>query len=110
MTSLIVGGMQSFPAQLWLFTKRALLQTTREWSVFLFDLALVLFAGGFFGMIYYGRFYVGPSPASVVAMCPQALRDENPSPCKLPKDDPLPGQAALASLTLAMASVAASLR
>ena len=46
----------------------------------------------------------------MVEQCPKALLDENPSPCKLPKDDPLSGQAVIATLTLSLAAVAASLR
>jgi hypothetical protein len=82
--------MLGFIGQLLLFTKRALVQQTREWGTFLFDLGLVLASGGFFGLIYYQRFYIGPSPASVVAQCPAALLEENPSPCRLPKDVRLP--------------------
>lgn len=56
-----------FFEQVYIFTRRALVQTSREWGTFLFDMGLVLFAGLFFGLIYYQQFYEGPSPAAVVA-------------------------------------------
>ncbi|XP_065186637.1 uncharacterized protein LOC135817389 [Sycon ciliatum] len=99
-----------FAKQLYYFTLRALLQFSRDWQGILFDFILVLISGLFLGMVYFQVFYVGPAPPTVVAQCPQALLEASPSPCLVPRNDPLPGQSCVASLALALAAVSGSLR
>ena len=55
-------------------------------------------------------YYVGPEPKTVRDRCIELMPNATPNPCKLPKNDPLPGQSCIVSLSLALAAVSSSLR
>lgn len=95
--------------QIRLFLVRGVIQSSRGWQTWVFDVCLVLLAGLFLGLVYFERFYIGPEPASVIANCPLSLLQATPSPCKLPRDDPLPGQSAIACISLALCACIGSL-
>lgn len=105
--------------QTYVFTMRGLTQMVRNWPGIVLDLGLNLTSGLFLGLVFYQRSYQGPifSPFGVdvgkTFQCPPVLQDYFQPACALlivPIDDPLPGEASLSCLAVAMASVASSMR
>lgn len=101
--------------QVSLFFIRGCIQQIREWKGVLFDLGLVVLAGGFLGVIFYDQPWQGPAldPFGPDDACPSFLADINPGIClllTLPVYDPIPGQASLTCLALSLCAVASSLR
>lgn len=101
--------------QVSLFFIRGCIQQVREWKGVVFDLGLVVFAGGFLGIIFYDQPWQGPAldPFGIDNGCPSIIESINPSLClllSLPSYDPIPGQASLTCLALSLCAVASSLR
>jgi ABC-type multidrug transport system ATPase subunit len=105
--------------QTYVFTMRGLTQMVRNWPGIALDIGLNLTSGLFLGLVFYQRAYQGPifSPFGVdvgkTFECPPFLQDYFQPACALlivPIDDPLPGEASLSCLAVAMAAVASSMR
>jgi ABC-type multidrug transport system ATPase subunit len=105
--------------QVYVFTMRGLTQIVRNWPGVMLDLGLNLLSGAFLGLVFFQRNYKGPifSPFGVdvgkTFKCPELLEAYFSPACALlivPLDDPLPGEASLSCLAVAMAAVASSMR
>lgn len=79
--------------QVWLVFKRSIIHQFREWTGIIFDLGLVVAAGGFLGVIYYNREYKGPIIDLLLPNggCPKDLIPDVCSFLQLPRDDPIAG-------------------
>jgi ABC-type multidrug transport system ATPase subunit len=105
--------------QTYIFALRGVTQMVRNWQGIVLDLGLNLVSGLFLGLVFYQRAFQGPllSPFGLDVgksfECPQVLSDFFPPACALllvPLDDPLPGEASLSCLAVAMAAVSSSMR
>jgi hypothetical protein len=109
----------SFLFQIRLFFLRGLIQQIRSWRFLALDIFLPLLAAPFVGIFFYKRPYIGPLFTSYTptvglnVTCPAELLQYYPPLCGMmvmPLDDPLPSEASLTSLALALCAVASSLR
>ncbi|KAL9655604.1 hypothetical protein ABK040_002268 [Willaertia magna] len=93
-------------AQFWMCFRRSCVQLIRSLPSLVLDYFLVFIAGGFLGLIYYNKEYVGPLPKSVSDMCPAQLR----ALCGQPLDDPIVATSGMIVLAMALTGAMSSLR
>ncbi|PRP79390.1 abc transporter family protein [Planoprotostelium fungivorum] len=100
--------------KIWLIFKRSMVQQSRFYLGFLFDVSLPIFAALFLGVIYYDWDYNEPMGdnygLSTSFNCTSYADETLCGFLNLPINDPFPGQANLSALSLALAAITSSLR
>ncbi|KJE90030.1 ABC transporter [Capsaspora owczarzaki ATCC 30864] len=95
----------------WQVAKRGLLQLSRSWLAIGFDLGLMFCTGLFMGVLFFDRPY---QPPIIDSLFPSGNCTELPEVVctflQLPKDDPIPSEASLTCLAVALSAVTSSLR
>jgi hypothetical protein len=85
----------------------------RNWKSFLGDVLLQALSGGFLGLIYLGQPYEGGLTEFEYNLCVQAADATGgqwQDLCRLPRHDPLIGEASLCILALSLGAMISSLR
>lgn len=101
-----------FWEQVAVLTWRSLVQQLRAWPTLLFDLGLPIMSGVFLGVIFFDQYYQQPLLQQFFPgqECPTFLPVPVCRFLELPANDPIPAQATLSILSVALSAMTSSLR